>query len=471
MSDTKFKFNLDFQEDLLSYTVQDKYGYKALQLYDDTYFTTVEHSVIAYTLKRYFKANNKLPMLSIFLEELNKTYNSPRFRDLITNDDIKEINGIGRAIFSKQVHDGDEILKLTDKFSQYVELKDVLENIDLQNFDDYENFSRGVQKAIKPRFETNKVVTSTYLIANIRDRQLERQVRPSVLPTPIKQINDITNAGGYEKGSIIVILDKPKQFKTGAVINIAKGYVRMGKNVVFFDMENGLDSIAARLEQSISNLNKKELLSGEHDQKIQKKLRKYKRVGGEILIKRLPAYSSVNDMKACLDEEYRETGFRPHVLIADYAALMSCTTGKKDDTERISDVYLDLANLGQEYDIEHIYTPHHVTKDGYSRESTRYAIKDIAKCTDIVRHVHAIIGLNRNQEEYENDVLRMELVVQRDGFPSGRALFHMNGENQSITEFTRAQRKMYDEQTADPSEDTQPDKPRRTRRNTDMDGE
>ena len=39
----------------------------------------------------------------------------------------------------------------------------------------------------------------------------------------------------------------------------------------------------------------------------------------------------------------------------------------------------------------------------------------------------------------------MELVVQREGKPTGRALFHIDVERQRMREFTREQRKAYDE--------------------------
>ena len=39
----------------------------------------------------------------------------------------------------------------------------------------------------------------------------------------------------------------------------------------------------------------------------------------------------------------------------------------------------------------------------------------------------------------------MELVFQRDGKPSGRALFHVDIEKQKAKEFTIEQRKKYDE--------------------------
>ena len=126
---------------------------------------------------------------------------------------------------------------------------------------------------------------------------------------------------------------------------------------------------------------------------------------------------------------------------------MAATTGKVDDHNRIADAYLDLANLAVANDLEHIWTPHHIPKDAYSREKTKYKDSDLAKCTEIGRHVHAIWGLNRDEEEEENNIMRMELVTQRDGKSTARALFHVNYSTQRADEFTKAQIKEYNTYT------------------------
>ena len=75
---------------------------------------------------------------------------------------------------------------------------------------------------------------------------------------------------------------------------------------------------------------------------------------------------------------------------------------------------------------------------------TRYEENDIATCVDIVRNAVAIFGLNATEQEEQDNIQRLELVVQRDGKPSGRALFHVDVDRQRAQEFTKAQRKEYD---------------------------
>lgn len=441
----KFEFTTEFQEDLLRFTVTDKtLGPKLLSLYDYHYFTLVDHNIIAYAVKKFFKKTRKIPSKSLLLEELRNVYTHREFADLITRDDVKSINLLAKSLFKHGVECGDEIMTQAEKFAQFIELKGIMESTDLTDYSNYSALSAKVQKAVSAKIKDKKD-KGTFLIQDIKDRQFERQSNGVIIPCPFRQINDLTNAGGFEIGSVIVILDRPKKFKTGAMINIARSYLKMKYRVAIFDLENGQDGMALRLEQSIMKKTKRELMSGQYDKDVQKRLRKYKRLGGEVFIKRMPAFCTANDLDAVLEEEKRENGFVADILIIDYLALMGSISRKEDDHNRISDAYLDIANLSQKWGFIHTYTPHHIKSDAYKKRGTRYESNDLAKCTDIGRHVHAIFGLNRNEEEVEQGVMRMELVEQRDGIQEGRALFMVDEATQVMSEFTRDQRKLWDE--------------------------
>lgn len=444
MSDDKFEFTTDYQWNLLKYTVKDRDGVKALELYNDSYFTLNEHGIIAHSLKNFYKKTRRIPREpSLLKEELRELLKTRDYIELFTTSERENLMKDISQLYKEDLKDGDLILKKCVEFVRYINVKDTIEKVNLLNFNDYKGFATRIQKAIT----TGNSLTEDYgtmLINHIKERQFNRQDNRSVIPTPFYQINNATNAGGYDKGSIIVILDRPKKFKTGMAINIARGYLRMKKKTLVIDLENGQDSYAMRLEQSIVKKAKQELLSGQHDDKIQKTLRKYKRLGGEVVIKRLPALiTTTNDIQALMDYYYREHGIQFDNLVIDYAALLASTTNKQDDHNRIADAYLDLSNLAIANQLDHIWTPHHVPKTAFGREESRYNDSDLAKCTEIGRHVHAIWGLNRDEDEEENNIMRMELVVQRDGAQRARALFTVDYPTQRADEFNKAQLREY----------------------------
>lgn len=445
--ETKFKFTEEWQWDLLRYTVQDKNGENALLKYEDNYFTLISHQVIAHGLKEYYKKENRLPGETILREFLVRKLNSKKFVNLVTQSEQKEILSLLRPLYKTPVEDGDKIYESCKDFQSYIRLKEVIEGIDINDYTKYNQFAKQVQDAIVDE-DVKEDMESSFLLDNIKSRQLQRQLNPNTFPTPFRQINELTNNGGYERASILVILDKQKKGKTMTLINLARGYLRMKKKILIIDLENGKESIFSRIEQSIMRLTKKEIHSGEFDTRIQKRFRKYRRLGGEIVVERLPALTTTaNDIQRVMDNYYRQYGIQFEVLIIDYLAKMGSISRKEEDRTRISDAYLDVANLAEKNKIEHVWTANHVTRDGAkNRQKSRYVGEDIANCIEIVRHSHAIFGLNRTPEEEEAGFFRMEVVEQRDGLPFGRAVFHLNMEHQRADELTVAQRKLYDDE-------------------------
>lgn len=469
MGKNKFKFTTEFQYDLLKYIVSDKNGYKALEMVSDEYFTLVEHAVIAYTLKRHYKKRSIIPGKTIFIQEILKTFESKDFASSLTPTDRNNILTIISSMYEGKVQDGDDILENVEKFAQFVDLKDVTESIDLTDYNQYESFSRKVQKAISPRVKAIDE-RGSFLSRDVEERQKTRKLVNPIVPTPFREINKLTNANGYARGSVLVILDRAKKFKTGMLVNIAKGYLKLRKNVLIIDLDNGEGEFMTRVEQSITGHTKSEILSGDYDQDISKKLsnRKY-----ELVIKKMPALvTNSSHIKTYMQYLYREFGFKADILIIDYIAKMGCISGKDSLHERIGEAYIDIGNLAMEEHIEHVWTAQHVTRAAAkARMATRYDSTDIAGAIDISRHVQAIFGLNRSTEEENKGIQRMEIVDQRDGKNKGRAVFIIDMETQRAKPLKGKELEKYYEEykehiervnNTDADEDNQP-RPKRAR--------
>jgi len=434
-----YEFDDDFQKTILQYTVSDKLGYQALENYHPDYFALLELSVIAHGLKSYYKAKKNIPQSKVvFKEHLRKMYLTRDFKDLLSSDK-KLINKALDDIYSGPVKDGEEVMNTIMKFNSYSQLKTTLETLNLKDFGQYETFSKKVRDSINVA-NLYKRERPLYLLADAKRRVTLRGVHENVIPLPYHQMNGLINAGGYNKASFIVILGPEKSFKTLSLINFAKEYLKRKKTILYVDLENGEYGLGLRTEQSILNKSKEEILSGQYDEKLLKMLRKYKRLGGELVIRRMPAYTTTcAHIQHLIDDIYREDGKRFDGIIFDYAVLMGAISGKKDDTERISDAYLDMKNLIEYNGFDFGLTAHHITREGKKRKATCYQTNDTAKCIDIVRHVDAMWGINQSDEEAEAGVMRLEIVAQRDGAQSGRAFFWVSAKNQRMKEFNKAQ--------------------------------
>jgi len=437
MSKTVFEFGLEFQDELLKFVISNDDGFKAMEYVRNSYFSLLSRSVIFYGVEKVWEAHNRIPSWAILSQTLSEIFKERHFVEALTLEDQEDIKVFGKDLFNNPAKDGDILLQEIAKFASYVELKDKVETLDLEDFKSYSKFSSEVQQAIDISNTRRKDEIGTFFIEGIKERQLKRQAKDIVIPTPFPGINRLTNAGGYEPGSIIVILDQPKRWKTAALVNVARGYLRQKKKIVFFDLENGEESLVTRMEQSVGRVNKREIIRGIKDEEIQKILRRYKRLGGEVYVKRLPAFSTTKDMQHYIDLVYREYGLLFQDIIVDYVGLMGSLSGKQDDNGRIGDAYLDMANLIEKNKYEHCWTAHHLQRGARKREASQYLADDIAKAIDIIRHAQAVYGLNRTPEEYANGLIRMEVVDQRDGVPHGRCYFRVEPSHQRMDELTK----------------------------------
>lgn len=439
----KFSFAPDFQLEILRFIIQDKEGGLVLSRIKPSYLVLIEHSLICEGILKYFKKQRKIPSQNVLKQVLREMLESKNYVDLVTKDDIPNIEKVIKNLYSIQLSDSEYIKEKIYQFSTYVEMKNLNDSFDLDNFEQYEEYSRKVEKVLqksKPKKEDEPL----YMIRDITERQFRRQSEPSVIPCPFRQLNELTNAGGYPEHSVNVILDKPKAKKTFFMVNLARGYLRMKKSVLYIDTENGQEQIMDRFIQSSINKTKKELYTGDYDKLEAKHLRKLARFGVELVVERVPAMITNTTYIREKIIQLRNQGIDIKVLMVDYAGKLASIAGDREDFERISNVYIDLSNLAEEMKLDIIWTAHHITREGKKHRKTRYDENDISGSIAIVRNAQVIMGLNATEQEERDDILRAEIVVQRDGLPSGRALFKCSTETQRCTEFTREQRKEYD---------------------------
>lgn len=439
----KFEFSPDFQLEILRYIIQDKEGVLALKRIKPSYLVLIEHNIVAEAIARYYKKRKKVPSENILKEAVREMLKTKDFVDLVTKDDIPNINQLIKDLYTQPLKDSDYIKDKIYEFSTYVEMKNLNDTFDLNNFDQYGDYASKINKILqnsKPKQEDEPI----FLIRDIASRQLRRQADPEVVPMPYRQLNDLTNAGGLPRGSIAVLLDKPKAKKTFFLTNIARGYLRMKKSVLYVDLENGKHQIMDRIVQGSINHSKAELYTGEFDKQESQHLRKLSRLGVELVIDRGLAHVSDCNYIKNLILKLRSQGVDIRVVIVDYAMKLASISRKTDDFERISDVYIDMQNMAEELGLDCIWTANHIKRDGAKRRTTKYEENDIAGCIDIVRHAQMILGLNATTQEENDNIQRLEVICNRDGLPRGRALFKVNVGNQRAIEFTREERKAYD---------------------------
>ena len=451
----KFQFDTEFQKEVLHYTIKEPMGYQALKFYNYDTFELSEHQLIAFAIKKYFKKNKRIPSKAVLREYMRTIFNEKQFEDLVDEDLKKLVLGIISELYEEPLLDAEEIYTKTKQFKQFCEIKGIFEEADFHNFEisKFQTVSTRLHKSLNIGEELNED-DGTFLVKDLIDRQIRRKIKTNIIPTPYRQLNHTLNAGGYTRSSLICYIGKAKWFKTGVLVNYGSSTMKQRKKVAYIDFENNEDPIAIRTEQGLGNLTASELVTGEHDKRLAKMMRQYRRIGAEMVIKRFPAYSTTfDDIQAWTDNMKLKHNITFDIFIFDYLGLMGSISRKKEDKDRISDVYVDAKNFLKYNNIALGVTAHHITNEGHIRIGTKFKPTDTAKCLDIHRHVDALIGLNKSDEEREAGVLRMEDIDQREG-KEGTALFWVDFEKQRTKEFSKKEIKEYIEQMGDREENT-----------------
>lgn len=464
----KFPFGIDFQEMILHLIISDKkLGYKVLNLIEDSYFEIIPHQVIAYVIKRYYKKKKRVPSKTLFSEELRSLYSgregvSSMVIENLLDHDKTQIQNLVERLYTTEVNDSDEVLDRVVKFSRYISLKSEIEEADLLNFTSYDKLSKKIQKAINvgSNIDGND---GTFLVRGAKERAYHRD-DDNKFPTPFRQMNNTLNGGGLNEGNLVVILAEAKRFKTGILLNIALGYMRRKKKIIIFDLENGEKALTTRSEQSLIKSTQEGITSGSMDSKLSKLLRKYKRLGAELVIKRFPSGTTVDTMDAYLDELHQKYGITFDIAIFDYGDLLGATTGRVEEDKKISDAYLDMKNFAERRKLEGVFTASHVKREASKRKGTKYEANDVAKSIEKIRHADCIWGLQESDEEKEGGVMRIEVIDQRDG-KLGNCLLWVDIAKQSVKEFSQSERKDYFEQIGQEDQD---EKPKKRERKTDL---
>lgn len=441
----KFTFSIEFQLEVLRFLIQGKESLLYISKIKPGYFTLIEHSILVEALIKFVKKYQRIPSEVLMIEQVKTLLEGKDYTDLVTKEDIPNIHKLIYKLYNQPLKDVDIVLENIHKFIAYIELKALNESMDFSDYNSYETYQSKLTKILQ-NSKPQKKDEPLLMVSGTAMRQLMRKVDPDVVPTPFWQLNKLGNGDGYPKNSLFVLIDRPKRRKTFALINIARGYLAMRKNVLYIDTENGKNQLMDRMIQSTLNKTKREMLTGDYDKMEQRHMRKYKRLGVEFIVERVPAtIADCNTIKNLVGKLESEKGIKVHVIIIDYAAKLASIARDKDDVERINNVYIDIDNMGDELGLDAIWTAQHVTREGAKHQETKYEDNDIASAISIIRNAKCVMGLNSTPDEEEHNIMRMEVVVQRDGVPTGRVMFNMDPERQRMKEFSKEARAKYDD--------------------------
>lgn len=213
-------------------------------------------------------------------------------------------------------------------------------------------------------------------------------------------------AGPMKSEWLVMFMGPMKRGKTQMLTHLAVHSTWVGYNTVFISLEGGYGDNASRFWQNVGSLSYKNL-----NKYAVRKVKKFmKQAKGNLQLKSFPSYSAgAEDIRRYLDSLEAAEGFQPHVLIVDYLGAMSEPKGKHG-----RDVYdhnsKQLKGLSEERKMI-VISAHQGSRA--TLEKMNMHPMDIPEDIRVLANVDALYGLNQDEEEKEEGVIRLSVLMHR----------------------------------------------------------
>lgn len=178
------------------------------------------------------------------------------------------------------------------------------------------------------------------------EQTLENQTRIS---TGWPELDDALG-GGLARQELITFLANSGGGKSMTMLNLCHNLLAQGYNGVYITLEMAEGVVSKRLDSMVSNVAQGDLLKSMNT--VADKIAKASKKFGQFRIKRLPeGRTTVQDVRAWLQQLEQATGFKPDFICIDYIDIMGTTAAIKLDNMFTKDKYVteEIRSLGFDY--------------------------------------------------------------------------------------------------------------------------
>jgi len=173
------------------------------------------------------------------------------------------------------------------------------------------------------------------------EKRYSHNIRKPV-PSGWEEIDKITK-GGFGRKELHVLIAITGGGKSMALVNIASAALKEGKNVVYYTLELSEEIVGNRFDSCITDIPLDDLHKEKGDI-----LTKIKSVPGKLVIKEYPSKRATPKTIENHINRLTQNGFKPDVVIVDYADLLRAgSSGKDFRPKALEEMYEELRAIGQ----------------------------------------------------------------------------------------------------------------------------
>lgn len=214
--------------------------------------------------------------------------------------------------------------------------------------------------------------------------------------------------GGAGKGELCVITGNTGTGKSHFLVALGANAMRAGKNVVHYTLELSENAVGLRYDSNLCNIasndvqDNKELVSNVYKEKEL----------GRLIIKEYPTGgASVTTIRNHL-EKLSLKGFKPHLVIVDYADIMKSTRAYDSLRHELKLIYEELRNMAMELGLP-IWTASQANRD--SAQSDVVGLENMSESYGKAMVADVVLSISRKSSEKASGIGRLFIAKNRAG--------------------------------------------------------
>jgi archaellum biogenesis ATPase FlaH len=331
----------------------------------------------------------------------------------------QQIRGFFARIYRSDVADAEYIKATALDFCRKQKLKGaMLKSVKLLENSSFDEISQVINDALKLGADSNH---GHDYIKDFEQRFIFKARNP--VRTGWDEIDNITHQG-LGNGELGVVIAPAGAGKSMALVHLGAQAVMDGKNVIYYTLELSETVVGSRFDSCITKVPLGSLKNFKEEiyEKIQD-------LEGKLIVKEYPTKSSsVATLKNHL-EKVINRGFKPDVILVDYADLLRPISTLREKRHELETIYEQLRGLAQEYKCC-VWTASQTNRSGLNAEVI--TMESISEAFNKCFVADFIFSISRTAEDKLNNQGRVFIAKNRNGVDGVIYPIYMNTSNITI---------------------------------------
>jgi replicative DNA helicase len=394
--DTLAKFGPSFQSKAVAAMLNSPdFLAQSFDVINPNFFELDANQWIVETTLDYFNDYKVVPTLEVFKVEMNKSVKDDTLRTSI----VESLRGIFQKM---KDNDLDYIKDSFLDFAKNQTLKSaIIKSVDLLQMGQYSEIKTIIDGAMR----SGQPKTVGHDWKKDIELRLAKNAR-NTIATGWDAI-DVIIGGGLAGGELGVVIAPSGIGKSWALATIGANALKAGKKVVHYTLELNENYVGLRYDTIYTGIEPGKV--PEHPDVIRELVEQIK---GEIIIKYYPARTiSAHTIQAHV-QQMASLGFKPDVIIVDYADLMSATARTDARHQELGAIYEELRGLAGELNVP-IWTASQTQRSSIQDEVIQ--ADKIAESYAKIMTADLVISISRKLEDKVHKTGRAHVIKNRFG--------------------------------------------------------